>query len=253
MIKKIIIPLFLGSIFFISCGNHTNKQEKSITKDSATVAVPQELQNLNKLIAATPNNPDLYETRAKYYMGTKMYDEGLADMARAMSIDSTKVAYYITLSDLYFAANKSGNAKTALEKAIKLDNKNVEAYLRLAELYLYVQKSDKSIEYINEALKIDKYNAKAYFMKGMNYKDLKDTAKAISSMQTAVEQDQTYYNAYIQLGILCAAKKNKLAVDYYKDAIRIAPKSDEAWYNLGKYYQDMHDNNNAIADRKSVV
>jgi tetratricopeptide (TPR) repeat protein len=128
-----------------------------------------------------------------------------------------------------------------LEKCIKLDDKNVDAMLKLAELYFYVNKNDKSFEYINMALKINKYNAKAYFLKGMNYKEIKDTTKAISSMQTAVEQDQTYYNAYIQLGILNAAQRNPLAVQYYKNALRIQPNSTEAWYNLGKFYQDVED------------
>jgi len=122
----------------------------------------------------------------------------------------------------------------------------VDAILKLAELYLYVNKNEKSMEYINMALKLNQYNAKAYFMKGMNYKDMKDTARAISSMQTAVEQDQQYYHAYIQLGILCAAQKDPLAIQYYKNAIRIQPASTEAWYNLGKYYQDVEDWRNAL-------
>lgn len=103
------------------------------------------------------------------------------------------------------------------------------------------------------ALKQDKYNAKAYFMKGMNYKELGDTARAISSMQTAVEQDQMYYHAYIQLGILCAAKKNPLAVEYFKNALRIRPKSSEALYSLGKYYQDKEELENAMKTYTELV
>jgi tetratricopeptide (TPR) repeat protein len=159
----------------------------------------------------------------------------------------------MTLADLYFVTNQTGKAKTALEKSVTLDPKNVDALLNLAELYLYVRKNEKSMEYINTALKINQYNAKAYFMKGMNYKELKDTARAISSMQTAVEQDQLYYSAYMELGILCAAKKNKLAVQYYKNAIRIQPKSIEAWYDLGKCYQDMQDWNNALATYTTLL
>ena len=64
----------------------------------------------------------------------------------------------------------------------------------------------------------------------MKYKDLGDTAKAISSMQTAVEQDQQYYNAYMQLGILCAAQRNKLAVDYYKNALKVIPNIDASQF-----------------------
>ena len=245
MIRNCIIAALVSLIFLASCGNDEKPVDPKAA-DTAAISTPAELKAINAEILANPNNPELYHKRAKYYLDKKLFDEGLADMGRAMNLDSAKTDYYLTLSDLYFSVNQSGNAKKALEKCIALDPKNTEALLKLAELYLYVSKSDKSIEYINQVLKIDQYNAKAYFMKGMNYKDLKDTAKAISSMQTAVEQDQQYYNAYMQLGILCAAQYNKLAVDYYKNALRIQPKSVEAWYALGKFYQDVQDFNNAI-------
>jgi tetratricopeptide (TPR) repeat protein len=253
MIRTITSAFIINLLFFASCGTDTGNTGENPKTDSAVASAPAELKAINQEILASPNNPDLYHKRAKYYLANKSFDEGLADMSRAMNLDSTKAGYFLTLSDLYFSVNQSGNAKAALEKSIALDPKNVEAILKLAELYLYVNKSDKSIEYINQALKIDQYNAKAYFMKGMNYKDLKDTAKAISSMQTAVEQDQQYYNAYMQLGILCAGQKNKLAVDYYKNALRIQPKSVEAWYALGKFYQDAGDWNNAIGTYSTLL
>jgi tetratricopeptide (TPR) repeat protein len=253
MIRTISTLFLISLLFFASCGDPNTKTETVSAADSIAASAPAELKTLNAEILASPNNPDLYHKRAKYYLDAKSFDEGLADMSRAMNLDSTKSEYFLTLSDLYFSINQSGKAKAALEKCVSLDPKNVDAILKLAELYLYVNKSDKSIEYINQALKIDQYNAKAYFMKGMNYKDLKDTAKAISSMQTAVEQDQQYYNAYMQLGILCAAKKNKIAVDYYKNALRIQPKSVEAWYALGKYYQDVQDWNNAIGTYTTLL
>jgi tetratricopeptide (TPR) repeat protein len=244
MIRTFAISLFAALVFLSSCGNEVQTTPPPAA-DSAVKVESSMLQAINAEILSDPNNAALYHKRAKYHLDNKSFDEGISDMARAMRLDSTKAEFYLTLSDLYFATNQSGNAKKALEKCISIDPKNVDGILKLAELYLYVNKSDKSIEYINQALRIDQYNAKAYFMKGMNYKDLKDTAKAISSMQTAVEQDQQYYNAYMQLGILCAAKNNKLAIDYYKNAIRIQPKSSEAWYDLGKFYQDAGDWNNA--------
>lgn len=252
MIRKISVACILSLLFLASCGNGTQTTDTPTT-DSAATTTPAELKAINAEILAAPGNAELYHKRAKYYLDKRMFEEGIADMSRAMNLDSTKTGYYLTLSDLYFLSNQSGNAKITLEKAVRLDNKSTEALLKLAELYLYVGKSDKSIDYINQALRIDKYNAKAYFMKGMNYKDLKDTAKAISSMQTAVEQDQQYYNAYMQLGILCAAQYNKLAVDYYKNALRIQPKSGEAWYALGKYYQDVQDYNNAIGTYTTLL
>ncbi len=237
---------------FISCRGTDNKTD---TKSSGSTSnnTPEELNRLNEQLKSDPNNTDIYHKRAQYYYNAQRYNEGLSDMLRAVNIDSSKAAYFLTLSDLYFVNNQTSKTKAALEKCIQLDEKNIEAMLKLAELYLYVRKYEESVKYINNVLKLDKYNAKAYFMKGMNYKELKDTARAISSMQTAVEQDQQYYNAYMQLGLLCAAKKNPLAVEYYKNAIRIKPNSGEALYSLGKYYQDTENFDKALNTYNDLI
>lgn len=245
----LFIPLFAFAIAVCSCGNKTNEESTTIPKDTtATVdTTAAGLEALNKKILADPNNSDLYHQRAKYqFEKRKDVQAALGDMARALSIDSTKAPYFLTLSDLYFTVNKTGNAKAALEKALQIDPKNTEAMLKLAELYLYVKKYQESLNYINMALKADQYNAKGYFMKGMVYKETGDTATAISSMETAVEQDPGYYAAYLQLGILYAAKKNVLAESYYNNALKINPRSTEAMYDKGRFYQDMQNWNGAI-------
>ncbi|MDF2438471.1 MAG: hypothetical protein K0Q95_2847 [Bacteroidota bacterium] len=252
MIRTFTIAFLAAVLLLSSCGNNDPK-DKVVTTDTVAVTEPLELKTINEEILTKPNDPELYHKRAKYYLENKKFDEGLADMNRVLNIDSSKAEYYLTISNLYFLVNRSGDAKNSLEKCIAIDPKNTEALLKLAELYLYVRKNDKSIEYINQALKIDQYNAKAYFMKGMNYKDLKDTARAVSSMQTAVEQDQQYYNAYMQLGLLSAAQRKKVAVDYYKNALRIQPKSSEALYALGYFYQDMQDWDQAISTYTTLL
>jgi tetratricopeptide (TPR) repeat protein len=245
--KLLYILLPFITIILFSCGN---KEEEAKTRDTDTVAVDTTaagLSALNKRILADPNNPDLYHERAKYqFEKNKDIESAMNDMQRTLMLDSTKARYFLTLSDLYFTLNKTGNAKAALEKAVQVEPQNVDALLKLAELYLYVKKYQLSIDYINKALKIDQYNSKGYFMKGMNYKEIGDTTLAISSMETAVEQDPKYYAAYIQLGILYAAKKNPLAESYYNNALKLDPKSTEAMYNKGKFYQDMGNWNAAI-------
>ena len=252
IIYFITVIALVNIITLASCGSETKKPEIK-TEANSIAKTPDDLKKINDQLLADPNSASLYHKRAKYYLNSKNYNACLEDMHRVLKIDSTKAEYFLTLSDLYFVTNQTGNAKTALENCIRIDDKNVDAMLKLAELYLYVRKNEQSMKYINMALKVNQYNAKAYFMKGMNYKEMRDTAKAISSMQTAVEQDQQYYNAYIQLGILCAAKKNTLAIQYYKNAIRIQGNSTEALYNLGKCYQDMQDWKNAIDTYTDLV
>lgn len=246
---------FTSSLFLISScgGGGWTVPYENLKNDTAQAGMSDTLKQLNKQLFSDPVNADLFHKRASYYLTIRDFQKSLDDMMVALNIDSSKATYYMTLSDIYFYTNKTGASKRALEKAIELDDKNTEALLKLAELYLYVKKNDLSIEYINKALKINQYNAKAYFMKGMNYKDLKDTAKAISSMQTAVEQDQSYYHAYMQMGLLTAARKNPIAIQYYKNAIRIQPNSTEAWYAIGKFYQDTGDWENAITTYNALI
>jgi tetratricopeptide (TPR) repeat protein len=243
--RKIISLIIINIALFTSCNSNSSKN-KIASADSSQSKLPEELKLLNTQILDAPNNADLYNKRANYFYTHNNYPAALYDAEQAFKIDSTKTDYILTLSDIYFVTNQTSKSKKMLEKCLTLDPKNSDALVKLAEMYLYVNKNKESIEYLNKALEVNQYDAKVYFMKGMNYKALKDTMRAISSMQTAVEQDKTYYHAFIQLGILFAAQKNNLAIQYYKNAIAIQPQSREAWYDLAKFYQDTNDWNNAL-------
>jgi len=221
-------------LFTSSCGNKAETKKTELKTDS----VVSPLVGINARLRTNPNSADLYQERARYYITKKDFGAALADMTRGLSIDSNRAEYYLTLADIYFMTNKTGASRMALDKCQSLDPKNSDCIMKLAELYFYVKQYQKSLDFLDKVLKLDPYNAKAYFLKGMNFKEAGDTTKAISSMQTAVEQDNTYYNAYIQLGLLCAAQHNKLAEDYYGNALRIQPNSQEAMYDFGRLYQD---------------
>ena len=199
-------------------------------------------------IQQDPANASLLFQRSKMLMNLREFEKSLTDIQKALSIDSSKAEYYILLADLNFTANKTHLAKEALERALTLDPANADANMKLAEIYFYVKQYDQSIAYIDGVLKSDLHHAKAYFLKGMNFKEKGDTAKAISSFQTTIEQNQNYYAAYMQLAILMHARNNPLAVQYYDAAIRLDPKSEEAFYGRGLYFQDHGELDKAIQD-----
>ena len=154
-IKFILVMIsFLGSLIFTSCGNDP-KVEKVNTSDSLKTKMPEALAKLNEQIAGEPNNADLRHKRAQYYLNEMNFEAGFDDMRKVMTLDSTKAVYFITLSDLYFLTNQTGNSKAALEKCLTLDDKNITAMLKLAEIYFYVKKHDECFKYLNMALKID--------------------------------------------------------------------------------------------------
>lgn len=237
-----------AALCLAACGPGENKNgADSIPIDSTQ---PKDLQAINQQLRNDPNNLSLYHERAKFYISVKKFGEALADMQRIVNVDSSRTEYLMTMADVCFFTNRTGRSKQLLERVVMLDKKNADARIRLAQLYLYTDQFQKALNQLDSTLMIDQNKAEAYFMKGMIFKrtakSREDTAKAVSSMQTATELDPEYYNAFVQLGIIHAEMKSSLAEEYYRNALRIQPQSEEALYNLGKYYQDAGELNKAM-------
>lgn len=246
--KTVLFSTILLSLALAACKPSATQEAADQGKTDSLLRKinSPELKAVNKQLLENPNNPDLYNQRAKIYLSYRELDEALGDARRAVGIDSTKADYYLTLADVYFAHNNTRQAKDVLEKITVKFPKNTDGLLKLAELLFFVRQYDKAFEKINQALKVNENIAKAYYLKGSIYKETGDTTKAISSMETAVEQDNRYYNAFLDLGLMFAARKNPLAMEYYNNAIRLDPTNPDALYAKGKLLQDEEQYDGAI-------
>lgn len=244
--------LLIVTVLMFSCGSGNKKTLSSDTLNISDTLSP-EIAKLNKEIALNPEDPELYNKRAKLLYEKEKLDEAFADIRTALNLDSSKADYFLTLSDIYFGKGKIKNCRQSIEKAMNLEPENTDALVKYAELQLYFEEYKSTLEYIEKALAIDKLNAKAYFMKGMAYKLSGDTARAVLNFQTTVDQDPEYYHAFIQLGLLYATKHSKLAEDYYNNAIKLNPKSIEAHFDLAIFYQDDSLYDNAIIEYNKVL
>jgi len=148
---------------------------------------------------------------------------------------------------------KVKECRAALETAVSLDKKSTEPLLKLAELSLYFKDYSKVFDYTQQVQALDDNNAKAFFIRGFALKEKGDTVAAIKNFRQAVDADQKYFDAYIQLGLLHAAKRSKLSADYYKTALTIKPKSIEAYYDLGIYYQENGAYNEAMDAYRAII
>jgi tetratricopeptide (TPR) repeat protein len=247
-IKKLLIVLLLTS-FVYSCKQKTTHEEPTKQPEKKI----DQLALLSNEIAANPKNAVLYFSRAKIFMDQKNLKQAFDDISKAVSLDSANAEYYMLLADVSFKGLQIQNSIDAFKKANMLDPKNKEGHLKLSELYLYIKAYPLCLSEANEALKIDKNLAKAYFLKGFAYKETADTAKAISSFQTVIEIEPGYYDAHIQLGNIEAARKNKIALQYYNNALRLQPGSTEALYDRGLLLQNMGEIDKAIEDYTAIL
>ena len=226
---------FILFIFLTSCGNRNNAsiQETRVSDPAKLI-----LADINKKIEANPNNADLFDNRARYYMFESQFDLALKDINKAVTLSPNNPLYYLTLSDVYLLTGKPANSGDALKKALSLDPKNNQALLRMAKLNLIIREYKTSMEYIRKALDVDPVNPQAYFTKALVLLETGDTVKAVEDLKKAVDQNQNYFEALMELGELYSMKKDQMGGDYLKNALKIQPNSKEALYMLGMFYQE---------------
>lgn len=245
--------LFLLSffLFLVSCKNNTPPAEQPApVSEYAQIPV---IQNLTKQIEIDNDNPDLFYERAVAYFQLGNSMNALGDVAKALQFDSTNAEYYVLLGEIYFKQQEYTRAINALEKGYVIAPDDTALLLLYAKYALMVGEREKSITLLDETLKKNMFNSQAYFLKGLLFKEIGDTAKSISNFQTAVEQNPRYYEAYMQLGLLFSKKKNKLALDYFNNALKIDSSSHEAKYAIAMYHQEMKEYASALAMYRKFI
>ncbi len=243
-------------IAFSSCKNNSTEQTEAENKTADSLSAKlnsPELKAVNAELLKDPSNAALYNKRSGIYLSLNQLTEAINDAIRAVKIDSTKAEHYMSLVDAYYTQNNTRLAKETLEIVEKRFPDNVDALLKLSELYFIVKQYQKGIDYVNKALKLNDRSAKAYYLKGSIYRESGDTTRAVSSLETAVEQDAKFENAFIDLGVIYAARKNPLALEYYNNALKINPSNENTVYARAKLLQDIGKIDEAIIEYKSIL
>jgi tetratricopeptide (TPR) repeat protein len=250
VIKLIYITLIIMAV--ASCKNGSRQQSTTTTQDS--IAIESEgIKSLSEQIEKDPENGELYYRRSVMYFEEKYLDRSLADIEDAVKIDAMNPLFQFYKGRVLYAMNRTQEAAKAYESALAIKPDYQEAAMKLAELYYVVKEHIKSMNQLNVVLAAEPGNPDALFFKGMNQKEIKDTMKAIASFQKALENDKDYYDAAMQLGLLFAAKKDPIAVEYFSTAIRLNPRSVEAYFGRAYYYQLTRQYQKALYDYRKVI
>ncbi len=254
MRKYNLIYIVLLIVAFGCNSKPETKEVEPVLQESDLAALQMaKLDSLTRLIDASPGDAALLHARSKAFLDVNQINFALADVGRALLIDSTKAPYYLTISDVYFRMNEPVKCKNALLKANQLQPEYREPLYRLAQFELYLGNHQKSIEYANEMLRLDARDDRPFLVKGLCYKELGDTAKAIFNYLEAVTENPDNYDAYVELGILHYGKKDALAEGYLKSALDIRPDGLDAMYALGMHYQNNDKLNEALETYTKIL
>ena len=249
------ISLIIVTLTFTFCDSNTQNNISTIVEPTELDSIEKQtdIEKINDGIKKDPKNLNLYYQRAYAYQKKGDIKSAVKDMERILSIDSTTSAYTITAGEFYFQDQQYVKSKKLYEKSIVIEPNNEEANLKLAEIYLLLGDYKTTVELIDHVLTINQYNQTAYVIKGYAFIKGRDTLKAASSFETARELDGDTYTPNIELGKLYENINPKRAIQYYNNAIDIAPLNPEAFYHRGYLFQLLGDFKNAINSYELII
>lgn len=251
--RNIVYVLSLFVFIGFACQNNNQKESESQQKEVVKADALTTFDSLNMRIQNNPTDPMLYNRRANFYLVAGENNKALADVNRALQLDSVNADIWVTLADVYFASERFVDSREVLIKAMNLDPKNTSALLKLARLYFIYKEYETAMSFVDKALELDPMLEDAYFIKGMTYAELGDTTTALFNYQKSVEVDPDFYDAWIMLGNMQAAKGNSLAEQYYRNALDLDTNNTHAIYVLALYYQESGQLEHATREYESLL
>ncbi len=208
--------------------------------------LPDTLVAVNRLIEARPGDASLYLLRSQLYLEQRMADRAFADAEKAIALDPKNPAGYISKADVFFYRGKLHESIQWLKRARSTSSTDSKSLLKLGEAFFFMKDYKTSLLYLDTATKIDDTNPQPWLLGGFAMAEAGDTTNAIRYFNECLKRDKDNYRANIILGVIYTHKFNPLALEYYQNALNINPESAEAYYNMGKYFQDVGKYNEAI-------
>jgi tetratricopeptide (TPR) repeat protein len=233
--------LLVLSLSLLACDGDSPQQSTSPANNVPSDPLLAQIASISSAIDQDIDNVDLYRQRANLYYEINSYDNAIQDWQMVTDLDGTNPEDYHALADVYLDYFRSREALDIMEEAAKKFPENELTLLKLAEFQMILRKNGASFYTLDKLLKQDPQNAEAYFMMGMNFKETGDTVRAINSFQEAVDRNSTLVDAWLQLGDLYTALGEELALQYYENAIRVAPDQVEPYHAKAYYLADVID------------
>lgn len=198
---------------------------------------PPKITNIDSLIKLYPDSLEVIIRHGNTMLDRYDYNSALKDGAKAYRMApenlEARLLYALALNNRATrTATDVASAQEHFQYVLDKQPKNLKAMVALATTYTYQGDYERSFRHINEALRIDKRYRDAYVLKGTNYLQLHNRDLAKSSYRTAIEQDPDFFEAYIFLGSLYEQDKDPIALEYYKSAVQLKPRSMDALYAL---------------------
>lgn len=228
-----------------SCQPAADKPNELEVEHGQLTGIPS-IDAITRDIENDPNNLALYVARCEAYSSEGMLKEAEEEARKIWERDKTNWRSARLLAWAYFDNNKSKPAIKVLNQTLEIHPDTTHLLLLHAQMNMLVEQYDEALISAENVLKLEPFNTEGLFMKGLTLKYMGDTIGALGNFQTAIELDADFSDAYMQLATIFAHNKEKIALQYYDNVLRIDSTSYEGLFGKAQFYHQNYTVDNGM-------
>jgi tetratricopeptide (TPR) repeat protein len=238
---------FFAFFIIISCNNPNYDRVQSSTELN-------QKESIKNAIREFPDSLMLVQNLIEIYRAEGAYDSALFLTDMQIKRDSGNAYLWNMKATLLFENEDTINAIKSLEHAINI-YPLPEYLVALGTIYAEI-KNFRSLMIADELLKANKVKSgkDAMFVKGLYYSYTNDKKKAIEYFDSSLHMDFTYMFSYREKAIaLYDLGKYAEALEVLKKAVTIQNNFDEGYYWMGKCYEKLGREDDAIQSYQTAL
>lgn len=238
---RYLLLLFISTTL-LCCNNSDEAPAKNSVQSSSSTE-----NELRDLVKKYPDSVSLRSKLVDYFAESGNYENAIAETNIMLQRDSTNPEWWDVKARLLFLDGDTLAAINAYEKAIGIFP-NPEYVIAIGTLYAQTR-NPLALAMADALLQAPRANAglQAQFIKGLYYNYSGDKAKAVSFFDKCIVMDYSFMDAYREKAIALYDQANyAAALKVLEQATTVKRSYDEAWYWMGKCYQKLNKNKEAV-------
>jgi tetratricopeptide (TPR) repeat protein len=209
---------------------------------AASAAVLGEFQNLNRQQIEAQRR----FAEGKVSLADKDYQKAFNEFRLAIQSFPGSPLPHIGLGDAYVGLAQWQDARKSYEQARTVGPNLWMAHRRLGDIYRIVGEKKKAVASYTEAVKFGDISYDTRFLKARALVDAENTEAAIPLLEE-LSKENTRSEIYLALGEAYEMSKRDVgALDHYRKAVELDPRSPVAQYRLARIYFEQREYQKAV-------
>src|SRR3989441_5057692 len=191
------------------------------------------------IIASAPQDPQGLILRGQSFLSEKEFDQGIAELKKAIELDPKKIRTYLDLASAYMQKKDPATAEAILQQALTADPASTDVRLALGDLRLLTGKPEEAEAEYKRALEIAPDIEALHLKLASFYQLTRKWTEAEAAYQKLASLKPKDEKPQILLGEVYKATGHRdKASSSYQKAVEINPTSALAREKLIDHYLD---------------